>query len=408
MFCSNCGMENDKDDVFCEKCGKRLVQKKFKLTRKMIAIGAAVAVVLAASVAFVCVGYAGSGYKKAAREYAQAVLECDWDTAYDLVDFPESEFLTKEIYKEIHKDETPKDLVSITVAERQESQYDRFVQDTGKRVTVTYLALGESQSDMNLRMDVLPEKYMMFFKQYKVNSRLFLTENVYVMVPFDSKLTVNGVEVGDTYKTTSDPTGVSTKMMDEYKIPYLFKGNNTFKVTGEMIEDYETTFWVDGSRKEVIISSSKVRMKEGILDNLLTQAETDLKMIADASLKNKDISKISNRISPSDLNAVKERYGHLLLDCHSSYGDVLTLELSDIKTNMKSEGLLYDLDDGTSVAKVMVSYVMQGTYTEKESPDEVKNGKRSASSQYIKYKYTDGEWKICEISLGFHIASRKW
>lgn len=374
-----------------------------KFTKKIV-IGAAVAAALAAVGVFVCVGCAGSSYKKTAKEYAQAVLACDWGTVYDLVGFPECEFLTKEAYKEVHfADRDSKTPSAIAVTESQGYLQGGYSSGISKDVKVTYSIQGESQSYMDLSMYILPEKYMLFFNQYKVNSNSLISKDVSVKVPCDSRLIINGVEVSDKYKVDNDAPDAFTKMQDEYKIPYIFNGKNRVKVTGKLFRDYETLFSVDSDGDEFAVLSSKLDLKGEIERALTTQAESDLKMITDACVANKDINEIADRISNDDIEDVKENYEYSLSDCHSSDRDIVSLVLSDIKTNVKTSNIVYDADNGNPIVYVAMEYKMHGTCANTSSPDNVKLAKGLEESGYIKYKYVDGKWMIYCFSLKYGV-----
>ena len=380
-------------------------KKQFKVTKKMITIAAAVLAVVIAVVAFVCIGKSGSDYKKTAKKYAEAVLNCEWDKAYDMVNFPDSEFLTKDAYKLVNKDVTPKKPSVLTVTDSDLYSLGLNSQaagSIGKEVKVVYSTPGASQSYMNLYMDVAPKKYMLFFRQYKVSSDSLVSADTMVRVPAGSKLSINGVEVNDSYKVSA--TGSSSKTQDSYKIPFLFDGANTIKVTGDLFEDYETTFSVSYDEDAFTVSTSNLKMKEEVLNALKTQAESDLKAIAEACLNNKDVSAINSRIYSENLSDVTKRYNYALQDCHTSSKDVKTLTLSNIKTNIKSANVTYDSDDGCPTAQVTLSYSKAGTYAYKSSEDKVRNGSGTESSDYIRYKYVNGTWMIYYLSIDLYIS----
>ena len=468
MFCPNCGTKNEDDAVFCANCGTSLAQdqaqgtqesaevqpqveatqpvqeqaqpqpqmdnqaqfngqpqmqfnaqpqmngqmptqpqapkKPFKLTKKMISIGAAVLAVIVAVIIFVCVGNAGSDYKKTAKKYAQAVLKCDWDSAYSMVNFPESEFLTKEAYKTVNKDATPKATASISVTDDLYSSLGLSGQATaavGKDVSVVYSTPGSSQSTMDLHMDVTPKKYMLFFKQYKVSSDSLVSKDTTFRVPVGSKLFINGVEVNASYKTSDSSS--SSKSTDTYKIPFLFDGANTIKVTGDLFEDYEDTYSVNYDNDSYSVSTSKLKVKSDMMNAAQTQAETDLKAIADACVANKDVSSINARIYSSALTTVKKYYKYALQDCHTSSKNVSELKLSNIKATVKSDNLSIDSEDGYPIITVTLSYTKEGSY--KYSPsDTAKTGKGTESSDSIKYKYVDGTWMICGLNIDLYIS----
>ena len=79
-------------------------KKPFKLSKKIIIIGATAVAVIAAVIVFICVGNSLTNYKKTAGSYVKAVEECDWAKAYSLVQIPDSEFLTKNAFITAHSE----------------------------------------------------------------------------------------------------------------------------------------------------------------------------------------------------------------------------------------------------------------------------------------------------------------
>ena len=229
MFCPNCGTSNDEGALFCVNCGTRLefepvvtegsaasddnavpqqpevqtaqvnvqpqvtpmyeqpqngtmgnsAKKPFKLSKKVVIIGAVVVAVIAAVIVFICVGNSLTNYKKTAGSYVKAVEECDWAKAYSLVQIPDSEFLTKNAFITAHSEATGSAVGNMRVIDSFSSK-GRL--PGNKAVSVIYTtATGADSQD--LLLTVTDKHYMLFFKKYKVSTEDTVVSDCTINVP---------------------------------------------------------------------------------------------------------------------------------------------------------------------------------------------------------------------------------
>ncbi|MGN0328620.1 MAG: zinc ribbon domain-containing protein [Lachnospira sp.] len=365
-------------------------KKPFKISGAIIGAAIAVVVVIAAIVAFVCIGKSNTDYKKTAKKYVKAVEQCDWNTAYSLMNIPDSEFLTKEALAKVNQDATGEAVTSMTV----NNSFSTIGNLPGnKAVTVTYQTPTGFDSE-ELILTKSSKKYMLFFNKYLVSSDSFVVKDCTISVPKGLTLYINDIQVSESYKS-SDNSSSST---DKYIIPFLFEGTNELKVTGDMVEDYTKTTSFDYDEDSASISASSLTIDSGKVSSLQSQAEKDLKTIVDAVIAKKDFSTISSICNSSAKSTCQSKYNSLTNSLSSSY-TWKSGTLSNVKTSIYTTK--YTLNsDGKPTVRVTVGYSLEEKYTTSTSTEErTRTRTASSSSYYIEYVLDNGTWLINTFSL---------
>ena len=374
-------------------------KKPFKLPKFVIPVAIAAVVVIAAVVSFVVIGNNATDYKKTATKYVKAVETGDWDTAYDMLNLPSGEFITKDAFKSANADKGKKEIASIQA----DNKYHTATGDMTKQVVVDYTYKTGGSDSQNVTLEKKNSNYMLFFKQYQISSEDVVVKDIEVKVPVNTKLQINGVEVSDSYKTEGGKSSYSAKSYTYYKIPYLINGQNKFKVTGDLIDDLEKTVDVDYDEDNVYVSLDEVNVKESIVSAVKTQAQNDLKTITEAGINNKPFSDISSLCLSSAQSTLSSTYKNdVVNDFHSSFKDVTAISLSDVKVTVSKDDYEIDSDDGLPYIKVSLSYSMSGKYKYSFDGKE-EDGTGKASNESITYKYDNGKWLISKMYLYYSI-----
>lgn len=368
--------------------------KPFKLNKKIVGIVAAVVAVIVAIVVFVNVGKAGVDYKKTAKNYVTAIEQCDWNKAYSLLDLPDSEFLTKDALINAHSDATGEKVTAISVKD----SYTTASNLKGtESVTVTYSTATSTANTVNLTLSQTDDKYLLFFKKYKVSSEGLVYKDAEIRVPKGMTLTFNGIEVDSKY--ISDDYSSSSSTYDVYVIPYVFAGTNSIKVTSDFTEDYETTISVSYDEAYKYIDYSSLVVKDEAKKNLISKAESDIQTIAKAAYDNKSVDDLSEILS-SD-HSFETEFEDLKDDFHSTYKNVSSFEISAIKSSIENKYPSVN-SEGLPKIRVYLGYTISGKYKTSYS-DEEKNGTYTYSNYYyLDYVYENGEWVVDDASLNFY------
>ena len=364
----------------------------FKINKKIIAIAAAVVVVAAAIIAFVSVGKNLTDYKKTAMQYVKSVAECEWNDAYALINVPDGEFLTKEAFINAHADVTGEKVEAIA-AEDTITTYGKMPGNKSVKVGY-YTASGRQYKDVYLT--VSNKHYMLFFKKYKVSAENIVVKDCTIKVPKGLTLYVNDKVVGDAYKSKSSNSSSS----DEYVIPYLFYGKNDVKVTGDFIEEYSTQLYAANEGDSITVGSYNIKYSDDKLEEIKTQAKTDVDAIVSAIRDKKDFSAISTRAASDEKSSVESVYKNMSDSYNDKYKTVSDLKITKFTASISDSSFRVDSDDGCPTMKIAMklgySYKIQYS-----SSDKAADKSNTNNSAYIYYKYEDGEWKITSMYLGF-------
>lgn len=370
-------------------------KKPFKLSKKIVIIGTAAAVVIAAVIVFICVGNSLTNYKKTAGSYVKAVEECDWAKAYSLVQIPDSEFLTKNAFITAHSEATGSAVGNMRVIDSFSSK-GRL--PGNKAVSVIYTtATGADSQD--LLLTVTDKHYMLFFKKYKVSTEDAVVSDCTINVPKGLTLFINDVLVGEQYKSKDSGKNSS---YDVYKIPYLFNGTTILKATSEFTEDYTKEIYPSYDEYTTSISSYDVKFAEDKINGLKDKAKKDVTEFFDAAQKKNDFSTVSDKFTTDMQSSAKSTYNGYVDTFKSTYKQISNFKITTFNPSMSDTTFRVDSNDGCPTIKV--GYKISYSYTYKYSSDTKSHERNdSKSSAYVYYKYVDGQWKISSMGLGVSI-----
>lgn len=197
----------------------------------VIPIAVAVVLVIALVATFIGIGKSKTDYKKTAKAFVENYAKADWEAVYDSMDVTPGGFLTKEAFVAAMSDKEATTILSSTYTDtfsQTASMYE------GKAILVMYTTPDGSQN-LTLNMKPQQKKKMLFFTEYKVDASDFIVKDCRVKVPTDIKTYVNGVELTSNY-VDKDNTSESSSMTT-YKIPSIFAGSASIKLSAEGMED---------------------------------------------------------------------------------------------------------------------------------------------------------------------------
>lgn len=337
--------------------------KKIGLNKKIQVIIIAIVVFLAVAM-FVCFKMFLTNYKKIAKHYVTAVENCNWQEAFEDMDLPESEFLTENTFAEANKNETVNEVKDISIVKGS----NPIGKVKGKK-TVT--AVYSTESDENLTMDIVLKKEK---GGYKITSDGFIYKNGHLRVPKYTTLYVNGVEVTEGYIESSD------EYFTTYTIPYFYAGNNTIKITGDFISDFETILDVkeDDYFKDNLFQ--ELRISDETKEELRQKAKTDVYALADARNRNLSFEEILSENNLKLTEHARVSYEEMCEYCN--YIEIL--ELDDGIDYSNPAPFNYD-----------IGFSLYGfTFNEKE-----KNTFNRSRTETIFYTYVEGEWYIYSFGL---------
>lgn len=397
MFCGECGTKNKKGAQFCENCGKKMKVEKTttketvvkekqpmsKKTKTTIAIISAVAVVIIGLCIFL--GTLTSP-KNIAEKLFKATTTYDFDTVYGFLDVEKSDFTTKEMFKnimskEVEGEDKP-EVINYTVSNPVLSA-DQMT----ATVTITYLLKDSSDSNtFDVKLVKAKDKKWLFFDNWKVvMNGMDIAKNYEIQVAKSSKVTVEGIEIGEQYLDKD----LSTEQMDVYKMPAMFEANYNVKIELPMGITKEDKMRVrDESYYKYRLSVSD--LTEADKSKLTSISKTNLETLYNGvkDQKSFDDIKSSFNYEGADLSKLKNDYETLVKNIGTSLTsiDFTEVTLSDI--SIKSDGNI------ELYLKAKYNYTI--SY---QSGDETKtHDSNDYDYLYLTYSYINGEYKLVDTS----------
>lgn len=397
MFCGECGTKNKKGAQFCENCGKKMKVEKTttketvvkekqpmsKKTKTTIAIISAVAVVIIGLCIFL--GTLTSP-KNIAEKLFKATTTYDFDTVYGFLDVEKSDFTTKEMFKnimskEVEGEDKP-EVINYTVSNPVLSA-DQMT----ATVTITYLLKDSSDSNtFDVKLVKAKDKKWLFFDNWKVvMNGMDIAKNYEIQVAKSSKVTVEGIEIGEQYLDKDS----STEQMDVYKMPAMFEANYNVKIELPMGITKEDKMRVrDESYYKYRLSVSD--LTEADKSKLTSISKTNLETLYNGvkDQKSFDDIKSSFNYEGADLSKLKNDYETLVKNIGTSLTsiDFTEVTLSDI--SIKSDGNI------ELYLKAKYNYTI--SY---QSGDETKtHDSNDYDYLYLTYSYINGEYKLVDTS----------
>lgn len=287
MYCPKCGEKNSSKNRFCQNCGEKLEQddlelesdviritntvknkskkiyenskeKILKLTKKQKIMIVSIAGLVILSIVFLITGSILTSPNHLAVKYMESIAKLDFESYYDMLDLPNSEFLSKEKFVEKMKlnQQDKTEIQSYRVLSEDEIE-DKF-ESLGKIPFIDWDDYIESESELTkvviieyvekgkTEAEYLPIKFTkekgtswLFFPKWVIPVGDFIEENYEVYALKGSKVTFDGIELKEQYLTNES----KKENFDLYRLPAVFELPTTIKMvtsTGVELEE-ETT-----------------------------------------------------------------------------------------------------------------------------------------------------------------------
>lgn len=272
----------------------------------------------------------------AGRNYVEACLAGDWNSAYDVCQFPDSTFLSRKNYvnamtwkaKQSGSDgqETP-EIKSFFMRRKQSLE-------TGENriYTVRYTLKGVSDSQEETMEIAAGDIVKWNFKEWYVVPKDSYVTDVEITVPANASLYLDGVLVGKKYlKETADTVSV-------YKIPYLFIGGHTIELTEAKKDPYREIILVEDNSSMEFLPDLKLNDSTGKV--IADRVEESLDKVFAAAVNGKAFSTIKDEFSADTAVQAdaKEQYQQIrdaYLNSDTNTG-ITSVTISSISTTVTS------------------------------------------------------------------------
>ena len=272
----------------------------------------------------------------AGRNYVEACLAGDWNSAYDVCQFPDSTFLSRKNYVNAmtwkakqngsEGQETP-EIKSFFMRRKQSLE-------TGENriYTVRYTLKGVSDSQEETMEIAAGDIVKWNFKEWYVVPKDSYVTDVEITVPANASLYLDGVQVGKKYlKETADTVSV-------YKIPYLFIGGHTIELTEAKKDPYREIILVEDNSSMEFLPDLKLNDSTGKV--IADRVEESLDKVFAAAVNGKAFSTIKDEFSADTAVQAdaKEQYQQIrdaYLNSDTNTG-ITSVTISSISTTVTS------------------------------------------------------------------------
>ena len=272
----------------------------------------------------------------AGRNYVEACLAGDWNSAYDVCQFPDSTFLSRKNYVNAmtwkakqsgsEGQETP-EIKSFFMRRKQSLE-------TGENriYTVRYTLKGVSDSQEETMEIAAGDIVKWNFKEWYVVPKDSYVTDVEITVPVNASLYLDGVLVGKKYlKETADTVSV-------YKIPYLFIGGHTIELTEAKKDPYREIILVEDNSSMEFLPDLKLNDSTGKV--IADRVEESLDKVFAAAVNGKAFDTIKDEFSADTAVQAdaKEQYQQIrdaYLNSDTNTG-ITSVTISSISTTVTS------------------------------------------------------------------------
>ena len=272
----------------------------------------------------------------AGRNYVEACLAGDWNSAYDVCQFPDSTFLTRKNYVNAMTWKAKQDGSDGQETPEIKSFFMRRKQslETGENriYTVRYTLKGVSDSKEETMEIAAGDIVKWNFKEWYVVPKDSYVTDVEITVPVNASLYLDGVLVGKKYlKETADTVSV-------YKIPYLFIGGHTIELTEAKKDPYREMILVEDNSSMEFLPDLKLNDSTGKV--IADCVEELLDKVFAAAVNGKAFSTIKDEFSADTAVQAdaKEQYQQIrdaYLNSDTNTG-ITSVTISSISTTVTS------------------------------------------------------------------------
>ncbi len=430
MYCQECGTKNTDDAVFCANCGVKLAwgeeyiprmhqqniqpqSTQFqnipfqngqpqgypcvtspKMSKKVETWRIVFGIELIAIVLLLVFAYKNAsayfGARSVAERYFLAYANGDWNSAYQMLELDENDFINENNYEKAAKqDQLPK-ITSYAVGKIQAFSGDEL----GTAVDIRYRSKGESSDSVyTVSLNKQRGKKFLLFDDWKISTDDIISKDIMVQVPKDAKVMLEGQELADSYISKGKE---KDGYYDTYVIPELFSGTYGVRVTMDGMEDNNGMFHTYNGT--YIVTS--LRPSEKTMDQLINIAGEDMQKVYAAAMHGNSFATIADLYTNNKDYAedIEEAYDSFLESAQRDTGDVANvIHISNISASASS----YDGNSGPVVeVRLQFDYSVDFSYEDFWTGEMRPDTYDSSDSVIYDFIYENGEW--LPSNLGCH------
>lgn len=426
MYCPKCGTKNDNNDIFCENCGERITEVKeiedkttffsnitkyvnrfitkiINLTKMQKIIGVFLLAFLSVLISLFGVFSYLTSPSYIALELVKSISNLDYERYYELTDFSNSEFISKELFiSSIEKEPLSKiELEYCKAISLDEVKADAFntadISDyiTSKDNEVTIIVEFKRKNFEQIEYAPITLQRMargfLFFPKW-VNSGVdYTTSNYDIYALKGSIVTFNGIPLTDEYLVTN-----SNENFDLYRLPKVLK----VKTKLEMITPSKITITSEVTPSENAYKPENVSIDQDSykkFNDVIELSLTNLMTSATTTTTFEEFSKNNLWSKYDDDDYTLEKiYNNIKMDM-----SLYSTKYDNIKiTKIKNDNNFTITDDGYFTVEVDMGYSYDRTYTS-FTGEEMKNNLIDSYNVEITFTMEDNSFYIKSFNKTF-------
>ena len=334
--CSNCGSINDIDAVYCNKCGRKLLEEKYTKSDSAAYKKYAFILVVLLILCFgsITVVKSFSGPEQVAKNYISAINKGDYKEAYKYLDVEEGSFINSDLYvQQMHTlDNNPKLYGNLPYEEIRSSSVQIEDIKTSKQndnSIYEYQAIGRNNAIMKVKV----KKYKgIIFDDYKI-----IPDNVYRSLTIEVD-DLAKVYIDNILLTEKEKTDHSTNI---FTVKHIFAGKHSLKVERPLCKPYDESLELDTVNLEKRNVLGKAMLTEDVIKQLNLDTEKLQRKVIECALRNEEFTALDYNLKyPDKLQDMYVKYKRFFNRNDGS--GIYDLKINKVSSDTKFDSLPYN------------------------------------------------------------------
>lgn len=427
MYCPECGKNNPEGLQHCQYCHAELIDNApqqlpnvdlekyvskvknadyksfFETLKAKKGTIIPIAVILILVIGVLIGGAVAASPDRLVKSYMEAYIAQDYEKMYDYMAIKESDFVNEETFANYMANYEQSDIPEIAnyTINPQESQesYEMSGSNSLSKVYVVSYVLEGSGSEQTMYIDLIKQdtKKWVFFDDYKVAMDGAVCNDYKILAPSGLTVKIDDIEISETpIEETEETENANTSY---YTVDSIFSGTHTVSITGDLIQDYSESLYIE-SRDTDEYSMYSDSYDEEFFDFVLKDEQVAaieaaapefVTTLYQNALSGESVDTVSGSVSSTydDFINVYERISN-------NSDSISNLKFSDFSVEDSS---CY-FSDGCFTYSFRLNFTSSFSETSWYS-SEPRERTNDYSNAYMTYSYENDTWKVSSISTSY-------
>ena len=266
--------------------------KKIRISKRFV-IDAIQNIVILAVFAGLGIWYAygsrAGSSERFAMKYFEYFLTGNYEKMYEMSDVTESIFVDKDQYINVYE-------CNAIMGGIKEYDISKPKKENGLYVyTISYTKRDDTKGEFIINLEKQPERTYLLFNTWKVNVDNLIIDKYTIGIPSDMEGKIDGIDLADYYDNTSLDGG-----MKYYVLYRMLSGEHSFTITGENIDTYNTTVYVEPDDTEMEFALESFSMVPSEEDEVLDYSKYVINQIYEHALQDAPFTDIEELFATSE------------------------------------------------------------------------------------------------------------